>query len=387
VVKGQVLSAAGLGNLTPRWVDADDVNVDYHLRTVASPEPGNRRWLLNFAAAMAESGFDKSRPLWEMVVAEGLDGGGAALVLKVHHSVTDGVGGVKLLLTLLEASRHPGPPLADLAPAESSATRPLPSRVADVARGLSPSNVMRTAASVGRLLAPSGGRRSPVFVGHSTDLHFDTCERPLDDLKRAGKGAGASVNDVFLSALAGGLRRYHVAHGRDVEALRLTLPVSLRKPGDPLGGNRFVPLRFALPVSEADPFARIQHIHELSKRWRSEPALPLTDAIAGILNILPPQVTTAVMQSLLKGVDVVATNVPGVPSRCYIAGAEMTRQFAFAPLSGAAINAALVSHAGMACIGVNMDSVAVPDPDVLMACLSEGIDEVIAIGTTERRTV
>jgi hypothetical protein len=221
-----------------------------------------------------------------------------------------------------------------------------------------------------------------VLVGHSTDWHFDVCERRLDDLKLAGAAAKGSINDVFLAALAGGLHRYHSVHGQKVEALRLTLPVSLRKAGDPPGGNKFVPVRFALPVSEPDPVVRIQQVRDVSRQWRSELALPLTEAVAGVLNILPPRVTTAVMGSLLKDVDFVATNVSGMPSRCYIAGAEVTRQFAFAPLSGAAINAALLSHVDTACIGLNTDRKAVADPDVLMACISEGLDEVIAVGSS-----
>ncbi|HUJ64053.1 MAG TPA: wax ester/triacylglycerol synthase domain-containing protein, partial [Acidimicrobiales bacterium] len=341
----------------------------------------------------AESGFDKNRPLWEMVVVEGLESDGAALILKVHHSVTDGVGGVELLLTLLDSSRRSAHPLSGPAGKESGpqpVSRPLAAQVVAAAGGVladavhlpeTAGSALRTAMSIGRLVAPAGGRRSSVLVGHSTDWHFDICERPLADLKRAGAAAEGSINDVFLAALAGGLHRYHLAHGQRVEELRLTLPVSLRKAGDPLGGNRFVPVRFALPICEPDPIARIQQVGAVARRWRSEPALPFTEAVAAVLNILPAQVTTAVMGSLLKGVDFVATNVPGVPFRCYIAGAEITRQFAFGPLSGAAINAALLSHVGVACIGLNMDRQAVADPDLLMACLSEALDEVVAVGT------
>ncbi len=388
----QVVEPARRGSLTPRWADADDVNLDYHFRTVVAPKPRDRRWLLDFAAALAEPGFDKSRPLWEMVVVEGLESGGAALVLKVHHSVTDGVGGVRLLLTLLDSSRRSASPFSGPATEGRGlqpTNRPLPARVLAAAGEVladavhlpeTVGNVMRTAMSIGRLVAPAGGRRSSVLVGHSTDWRFDACERPLGDLKRAGAAANASINDVFLAALAGGLHRYHLAHGQKIEELRLTLPVNLRKASDPLGGNKFVPVRFALPVSEPDPVARIQQVRALSRHWRSEPALPVTEAVAGVLNVLPAQLTTAVMGSLLKGVDFVATNVPGVPSRCYIAGAEMTRQFAFGPLTGAAINAALLSHVGTACIGLNMDCHAVTDPDLLMACISEGLNEVIAVG-------
>jgi len=394
----QVVDPAGGRSMTPRWADAGYVNLDYHFRTVAAPQHRDGRWLLDFAAALAESGFDKSRPLWEMVSVEGLESGGAALIVKVHHSVTDGVGGVQLLMMLLDSSRRSARPLSGPAGEESGSqpvSRPLPVRALAAAGGVvagaarlpeTAGSAIRTAVSIGRLVAPAGGRRSSVLVGHSADWHFDVCERPLDDLKRAGAVAEGSINDVFLAALAGGLNRYHLAYGHKVEELRLTLPVSLRKAGDPLGGNKFVPVRFSLPISEPDPIARIRQVQAVSKRWRSEPALPFTEAVAVVLNILPAPLTTAVMGSLLKGVDFVATNVPGVPFRCYIAGAEVTRQFAFAPLSGAAINAALLSHAGVACIGLNMDRQAVTDPDFLMACMSEELDEVTAVGAASGPT-
>jgi hypothetical protein len=221
---------------------------------------------------------------------------------------------------------------------------------------------------------------SPLFVGHSPNWRFDTYEEPLEALRGAAAEAEGTINDVFVAALAGGLHRYHLKHGHDVDALRLTLPVSLRRPGDPLGGNRFTPVRFALPIAEPDPQARIRQIGVLCRKWRHEPALPLTDGIATVLSLLPGSLTAMVMGSLLKGTDVVATNVPGVPQRCYIAGAELTREYAFAPLSGAAINAALISHAGTACVGVTMDRSAVTDPDLFMTCLRESFTELVALG-------
>jgi hypothetical protein len=140
-----------------------------------------------------------------------------------------------------------------------------------------------------------------------------------------------------------------------------------------------------LPIAERDPGKRIREVGALCRKWREEPALPLTDAIASVLSQLPPVATTAVMGSLLKGIDMVATNVRGVPRRCYIAGAELLREYAFAPLSGAALNVSLMSHAGTACIGVNMDGAAIADPEVLMTCISEGFDEIVEFGRRKGR--
>jgi WS/DGAT/MGAT family acyltransferase len=394
----QVVIEPPLGLGRPRWIDDRSVDMDYHLRAVAALA-GDDRWLLDFAASLAEAGFDRNRPLWEFVVVEGLPGGQAALVQKVHHSLTDGVGGVELMQSILDWSRHPDAVawpqpveapqvltgwrrianpavhlhrmLLDTLPAVAhGAADPLGSIIAG----------WRTSRSLARLLAPGRERMSPIFVGRSTNWRFDVHEEPLDALRCAGAEAQGTINDIFVAALAGGLQRYHLKQGHEVAALRLTLPVSLRRPGDPPGGNRFTPVRFALPVVELDPAARVRQMGGLCRQWRQEPALPLTDTVATVLSLLPRPATTAVMGSLLKGVDVVATNVRGVPQRCFIAGAELTREFAFAPPSGAALNAALVSHAGTACVGVSMDKSAVPDPDLFMTCLRESFAELVALG-------
>ena len=382
-------------------MDVEDFDMGYHLRRVAVPSGANGRWLFDYAAAMGEAAFDRDRPLWEFVVVEGLPDGQAALVQKVHHALTDGIGGVQLMLGLLDRTSDgrdpstrersegsPRPPLAahplktsapprwgGLEWARSAITSPVTATV----------TTLRTASSLARLLSPGGSRLSPVLRGHSIGWHFDALEVPVADLHRAGEAAQGTINDAFVAAVAGGLHRYHLAFGVNVERLRLTLPISLRRSKDVAGSNRFTPVRFPLPISEEDPVARIRQIGKLCRRWRQEPALPMTDAIAGALNLLHPVVTTAVMASLLKGVDVVATNVPGVPFRCYLAGAEVLREYGFAPLTGAALNVALLSHAGTACIGVNTDRVAIPDPGLLMTCMQEGFGEICELAKTSRR--
>jgi WS/DGAT/MGAT family acyltransferase len=391
----------GLGQ--PRWLDDRSIDVDYHLRTVAAPRE-DPRWLLDFAALLAEAGFDRDRPLWELVVVEELPGGQAALVQKVHHSLTDGVGGVELMQSMLDWKRHPdaeagsvraeepAPPKAwrQVARPAACLTRTLTRGVPALVRGAadpvgSMSGGWHITGSLTRLLLPGRQRMSPLFVGHSTNWRFDIHEEPLRALHCAGAEAQGTINDVFVAALAGGLHRYHLKHGHDIAALRVTLPVSLRRPGDPLGGNRFTPVRFALPIAEPDPEVRVRQVGALCRKWRQEPALPLTYGVATVLSLLPDSVTTTVMGSLLKGVDVVATNVRGVPRRCYIAGAELTREFAFAPPSGAALNVALVSHAGTACVGVTMDRTAVPDPDLFMTCLRESFAELVGLGQHQGR--
>jgi hypothetical protein len=215
--------------------------------------------------------------------------------------------------------------------------------------------------------------------GRSLSRRFDTLEVALADLKPAGHAAGGTLNDAFLAAAVGGIARYHRRHGVELERLRLTMPINLRGPGEHLGGNRFTPARFAVPADVADPMERIRAVGAVAHAWRHEPSLALTDPIAAVLDRLPVTVTAGLFGGMLKNVDLVCTNVPGLPGRAYLAGAELVRQYAFAPPSGAALSIALLSHVDTACIGVVVDTAAVPDHEELVDCLLEGFDEVLAV--------
>ena len=148
------------------------------------------------------------------------------------------------------------------------------------------------------------------------------------------------------------------------------MPISTRHDGDRAGGNRFVPARFVVPVTTDDPVARMRVLGEISHRWRHEPAVGLASGLADVLELLPGQVTTSLFSSMLKGVDVVATNVPGLARPSTLGGAAITRMYGFAPPAGAAVNVALVTHADVCCIGVAVDTAAVEDPDQLVECLA-----------------
>jgi diacylglycerol O-acyltransferase len=385
----------------PRWVADSNFDLRYHVRFVRAPAPGTQRTLLDLAAIVAMQGFDRARPLWEFLVVEDLADGRAALIQKIHHSITDGVGGIKLAMTMLDLERDPAPddsalPLAP-PPEEFSALRLIGGslmhelrRQVDITRGLAstatgtlanPAARVRqagdVAASVARIMAPVRAPLSPIMTGRSLSLHFDLITAPLEETKRAAKSAGGKLNDAFLAAVAGGLRRYHERHGNPVDTLRTTMPINIRTEGTAsLAGNQFVPARFLVPVGIMDPHERMAAIRELVNTQRNEPALPFTETIAGILNRLPTTVVTQIFGSMLKGVDFVTSNVPGAPVPVFLAGGRMEAHIAFAPLSGAATNVTLVSYLDDLHIGINTDAAAIPDPDVFVDCLQEGFDEI-----------
>jgi hypothetical protein len=218
------------------------------------------------------------------------------------------------------------------------------------------------------------------MVGRGLSRRLDAFDVALDAVLGAAHTAGCSLNDAFLASVAGGMRRYHQRHGTDIERMRVTMPISIRRPGDPLGSNRFIPARVILPVGTADPGERMREIGVLAGGWRDDPALRFTDPLAAVLDRLPAVATTTLFGSMLKGVDLVATNIPGFTEPAYLAGAEIVRHYAFGPPSGAAFSVALMSHLDQCCIGINADTVAVPDPELLGECMRDGFDEVVSVG-------
>jgi WS/DGAT/MGAT family acyltransferase len=390
----------------PRWEVDPNFDLGYHLRTVRAGGTGSEQDVLELAQWVGMQGFDRARPLWELYLVDGLADGRSALIQKVHHAITDGVGSIQIALTLFDLERNPsddGPlpeapqvhvlnPLERLAAGTEHVTR---RRVRSLQRSVDsltggvrgllrdPAGAARraldTAGSVGRLVAPATEPLSPVMTGRSLSVRFSTLVRPLDDLRRAAKAADGKLNDAFVASVAGGLRRYHEHLGAPVDQLRMTMPINVRtEETQGVAGNQFVPARFPVPIAITDPIERMAAIRGLVADQRGEPALALTQPLAGLLNRLPTSVTTGVFGGMLKGVDFVTSNVPGAPVPLFAAGAEIVQQFPFGPLSGAAANITLLSWLDQVCIGVNVDPAAVVDPDAFLACLADGFDEVIA---------
>ncbi len=395
---------------TPRWTHDGSFDLMWHLRRVDSPVPHTPNTVLALARIAATTAFDRARPLWEFTLVEHLEGDRAALIMKVHHSLTDGLGGMQLALLLFEVdpiSRAlepvPAAPTAGTNEGDSgrlgtaavlgqSLARDwerLAGLVGHAAAGAPPSAaraarhplasanaILETVKSIGRTVAPVRSTLSPVMTDRGLTRHLEILEVSLADLKRAAAAGGGTVNDAFMAAVTGGFRRYHEHHGVAPEKLRVTLPISIRTPEDPIGGNRITLMRFAVPVSDADPASRIKTIGSLCKAARDERSLPLTDAIAGVLNFLPQ----GAVGSMLKHVDFLASDVTGFTFPVYLAGARLERYVAFGPTIGSSANLTLLSYDGTCGIGVAIDTAAVPDADVLVDCLREGFEEVLALG-------
>ncbi len=389
-----------LGVGVPHWVVVEDVDVADHLRFVELDEPVPFTAVLDLAAEMAEAPFDRERPLWECAYVAGLDEGRAALIIKVHHSFTDGVGGVALLDIFLDAVRRPPrrarADLPELRPAPAPASTPsvadalersatTQARLTRVAIDAMLHPVRTVTATVAggrsavRLLAPSGGALSPLFTERGPGRRLGIHQLGLDDLHDAAARHGCTINHLFVAGVIDGTAEYHRRRHALPPELRVTMPISIRRKDDHEGGNQWAPVRFRVPADIDDPIELMLNVREITGRSRKEPALGFSHAIAGAIQVLPSSLSAGVVGGMMRGVDLVVTNVPGLSEPRYLAGAQVERLYPFAPPGGAAFNVALMSHEATACIGIVTDTTAVAAPDELHDCIAAGLDRVLDV--------
>jgi HAD superfamily hydrolase (TIGR01490 family) len=392
---------------TPAWVTASDFDVSRHVRRVRLPGPGTLRQLLDVVQDFAAAPLDRNRPLWASLLVEGLADGRAGFVAKSHHSVTDGLGAVQLMMRLhSRTAEHnpdrPEPPV----PATDNGSRAglFAEQVADAVRATPMAAVRQGTRALGTLTrpwnaasraagqalsaarfagqgaaAPSG---SALLARRGGDWHFETVDVPLADLKAGAKAAGGSLNDGLLAAVIGGFRRYHERHGAPVDRLTVGFPISLRAQDDPQGGNRFTGAKFAAPMAETDPAARIAAVRQfvLAARAASSAAADtVTAALAPAIGWLPAPAVAAISGRLTSTNDVQVSSIPGVPFPVYLAGSRITHMYPFGPLPGCAAMITLISHNGDCCIGINTDTLAVTDPGGLASDLLAGLAEVVEL--------
>jgi WS/DGAT/MGAT family acyltransferase len=392
---------------TPTWVTAVDLDLSRHVHRVQLPAPGSLRQLLDVVQEFAAAPFDRDRPLWETLLVEGLAGGRAGYAVKSHHSVTDGLGAVQLMMRLhsrsAEHDRHRPEPAV---PAASEASRAglLATQVVGAVRA-TPMMALRQGAGVLNALARPWGSASRVagqavgavrWAGQNAAAppgsallarrgggwHFDVIDVPLTDLKAGAKAAGGSLNDGLLAAVIGGFRRYHERYDAPLDRLTVGFPISLRTQDDPQGGNRFTGARFAAPMAERDPAARIAAVRQFvltARAASAAAAAAVPAALAPALGWLPAPVIGLVSGRLTSTNDVQVSSIPGVPYPVYIAGSRITHMYPFGPLPGCAAMITLISHDGWCCIGINTDTSSVTEPGGLADDLRAGLDEVVAL--------
>jgi WS/DGAT/MGAT family acyltransferase len=385
---------------SPVWTRDPNFDLSYHLRHVHLPEPGSLRQLLEIAQTQGVIPLDRKRPPWVGVFVDGLEGGRSAYILQAHHVLMDGAGATQLLGRLMGRTRESRlgslpewaeerstfTPVDATSAAISRIVKSIPgvaSKVggvlADTARN--PLRAAKYARSAARVLAPPVGELpDSVKTGARTAWRFGVLECELTDLKKAGAAAGGTVNDAFVSAVLGGLREYYKSQGVDLPDIPISMPVSVRRTDDKMGGNRFTGAFFTAPTGTDDPADRIREVHDRVLAVRNEPALDVMGSITPMLNFAPSPVVTAAIQQLTTSALVTTSSWPGLTEPAYAIGARFDKMFVFGPLPGTSMCAAMCSHVGTCCIGINVDGAAFPNIDALWAAMQQGLDQVVALG-------
>jgi diacylglycerol O-acyltransferase len=388
----------------PFWVDDPNFNLDYHVRHTALPKPGSEEQLRALAGRIFSQRLDRSKPLWEVWIVHGLEGGRFALISKTHHALVDGVSGVDIATVLFDLTPVPD----ELEDDDDWRPEPEPSDVDLVAEGVK--GLVRTPFSlagraVGALQHPAetlervrevaeglgevvwaGLNPAPdvplnVEIGPHRRIRWE--QSRLSDFKEIKNSLGGTVNDAVLAVVAGALRRWLQDRGvrTDGVELRALVPVSIRGE-DERGtlGNRIAAMRGPLPVYVDDPVERLQVVREgMGQLKESKQALG-AEVIAGLNEFAPPTLLAQAsrLNFSTRLFNLIVTNVPGPQFPLYLLGREMQEivPIAFLP-ENHALAVAIMSYNGKVDFGLLADYDAFPDIDAFATHLEESLAELL----------
>jgi len=385
----------------PVWVDDPSFNIQYHVRHVSLPRPGDERQLKRLIGLLMSQKLDHSKPLWEMWVIEGLDGGRFAILARSHHSMVDGIAGVGVLRVLLRPE-----PAPSFRPAPRWRARPAPGRArlvtdAFVRRAREPLDL---AGATGRALknptrALQAAWEATLGLGESLSglrpasptplnpLHISPHRRidwlrfDLQAVKDVKRDLGGTVNDVVLATVAGAMRQYLQTHHVGLKGLdfRVMCPVSIRRAevGDALG-NRVVMLVAQLPVDERSPRRRLERVIATTRELKSSRVPQGAELIEELADWTTTSVVSGTMRlaTRLRTFNLIVTNVPGPPVPLYLLDAPVLATFPLVPLyENQAFGIALLSYAGGLFWGLTSDWDRIPDLHDIALRLAGAFDE------------
>lgn len=407
----------GHGIAPPRWVIDDDFDITDHVRHVQLPKPGGLDQLLELTAQIFQDPFDTSRPLWEFVAVSGAGGRktktsvSGAIIMKLHHSVSDGIGALRLAEMYLDFERNPVTdesgktmtiePVADpetrtglLADADYVAKKQLElarkvaaevslwgadsGRVKDV---VGKAGDMAKAA-VGQLNSKPSHGGSPEWRNRSRHRHLEVFDVPLDDLKSASKRLGGSVNDAFVAGSVLGAQRYHESAGVHVPQFNLSFVMSTRS-DDAAGGNAFTPVPFSVPGDLGSIEEIFDTTRDVIAGKIDEVNASSADALnvmVGFASLLPSSMLSKAGRARAQTQDWATSNLRGAPIPIFTAGAEITHMYPIGPVAGTAFNLTAMSYCGTLHFGCFLDPKAVSDPGLLRSCMEQAYADICAAG-------
>jgi WS/DGAT/MGAT family acyltransferase len=403
----QKLRQVPFGQGRPVWVDDPHLNLDYHVRQTALPAPGSEEQLRNLAARIFSQQLDRSKPLWELWLVEGLEGDRFAIVGKSHHALVDGVSGVDITTVLFDLEEEPaGPPVRP----PKWAPRPEPTDIelltealreratspSELVRGVrallrGPHRILRGAGATGRLLETGmSAPRTPFNVEIGPHRRLAFVRTDLDDLKRVKDAHGGTVNDVVLSVVTGALGNYLRARGHDTEGLemRAMVPVSVRAEEEHGAlGNRLSAMMAPLPVWCEDPVERLRLLTETMGDLKGSGQAVGAEILTKMTDFAPPTIASqaARLQPAQRFFNLVVTNVPGPQFPLYVLGRKMESIFPLVPLARRqALCVGIMSYDGQVDFGLVGDYDAMADLDSFALDLEGAVREAVESAPPKR---
>jgi WS/DGAT/MGAT family acyltransferase len=368
----------------PYWEDDPLFSLKSHVHRTNLNGNASEHDLLGLAERIVNNELDLTRSPWSITIVDGLAGGRSALVIKRHHALIDGVGFARLIAAV---ARSDGQSSSDISAVAAVKVKMGQRSWRSTFRALAvPAQCARNVLLTVRQWMPERERRSSLMLSRSRRRRFAVIARSTRELTKRAKLLGASVNDVFVAAIALGLRDYQVSHGADDRWLRASMPISVRKVSESaMLGNRFALIRMALPVDCADPLDCLRRCQAIICEQRSRiPIGPGTGWGPALLARLPSICAATVFAGVLKGIDLAVTNFVCSEVVRSFAGSRVIRFVSFGGPSGAALGVALCTYATEATLGVSIDEAAVSDPEFLLRCLEQGIDRLFLSTSTRK---
>jgi WS/DGAT/MGAT family acyltransferase len=378
----------GVGH--PVWVDDEEFNLDYHIRHTRLPRPGSMTELKRLSARIMAQSLDKTKPLWEAWVVEGMEGGCFAVIHKIHHCMIDGLAGRDLVQILHSTSPsitepeepqafmpRPTPGAVDLLRDEIARYLGVPARAA---RGLREavseiselgSEITTRALSILGAVqnfrdAPS---RTPLNEPIGPHRRFDWLEMDLSAVRAIRKAVGCTINDVVLTIVSGAVREFLLGRGQNLAGLdfRIAAPVSVRAVEDEPMRSLISQWIVKAPIQEPGPLERLEKIRDITDDLRTSDRALDADLIMAAAEWTPTVLLSLASRSASGAppYNMMVTNVPGPQYPLYLLGARLLSQYSQMPIADeTALGIALVSYDGKLCWGFNADYDLVPDLDV-----------------------
>jgi WS/DGAT/MGAT family acyltransferase len=382
----------------PVWVDDADFNLHYHLRHTALPPPGDARQLKRLAGRIMSQELDRGKPLWEHWFVDCVEGDRFALISKVHHCLADGIAGLAIIGTLVDPDPEMHPE-----PTPAWTPRPAPADAALVVeeirhRSRLPGEFLgeqlrRTrSASVDSIPSLSAlrelastslvvGSPSPLNVPVGPHRRFDWIELPFDEVHDIAARAGGTVNDALLAMTTSALRTFLLRRGNDVATLELNamVPVNTRGPANSSTmGNSVSNLIVPLPIGEADPWARLERLVEVTRALKTSTQPSIVDEMSQLIELLPRPLLGPVLRrgSQSTAANLAVSNIPGPRVPLYLLGARQLEMYPVLPLIGnQALGIAIMSYDDGLGWGVIADWDALPDLHELVDLVGSSHDE------------